>query len=49
MLALLLPARWPAMTVLLLAVIALVIVATILGGQTVDDVGSWRWPSGRPV
>jgi len=49
MLALLLTARWPAATVLLLGVIALVIVGTVLAGQTLDDVGSWRWSSGRPA
>lgn len=49
MLALLLTARWPAVTVLLLAVVALVIVGTILAGQAIDDVGSWRWSAGRPV
>ena len=49
MLALLLTTRWSAATMLLLAVVALVIVGAILVGQAVDDVGSWRWSSGRPV
>ena len=49
MLALLLTARWPAVTVLLLAVVALVIVGTIPAGQAVEDMGSWRWSSARPV
>ena len=49
MLALLLTARWPAAMMLLLAIVALMIVGAILAGQAVDDVGSWRWSSGRPV
>ncbi len=49
MLALLLTARLPAAMMLLLAIVALVIVGTILAGQAIDDVGSWRWSSGRSV
>ena len=49
MLALLSTARWPAVMLLLLAVVALVIVGTFLAGQAIDDVGSWRWSTGRPV
>ena len=53
MLALFRAAPWPAVMVLLLAVVALAIWATILVGLGVDlgvdDVGSWRWWSGRPI
>jgi hypothetical protein len=38
-----------ALTVLPLAIVALVIIGAILAGQVIDDVGSWRWSSGRPV
>jgi hypothetical protein len=49
MLALFPATRWPAVTILLLALVALMIVCIFLAGQAVEDVGSWRWSSGRPV
>ncbi len=49
MLALLSTARRPAVMVLLLVVVALMIVGLYLAGQALDDVGSWRWASGRPA
>lgn len=49
MVALLPAARWPAVAYLLAVILAIVIIGAILGGQAVDDVGSWRWSSVRPV
>jgi hypothetical protein len=37
------------LAVLPLAIVALVIIGALIGGLAVDDVGSWRWSSGRPV
>jgi hypothetical protein len=53
MVALFTAARWRSVAVLALAVLPLAIVAigmiSAMLGQAVDDVGSWRWSSGRPV
>ena len=59
MVSLLPPARWPvvpylpvvipAVVIPALAILALVVIGALLGGQVVEDVGSWRWSSWRPV
>ena len=42
-------AWWLAALALMLGLVALMIVGLFLAGQAIDDVGSWRWSTGRPV
>ncbi len=49
MVALFPAARWPVFMSLMAAVVVLVIIGALAGGLGLEDIGSWRWSSGRPV